>query len=275
MLKTTETERSMSHDDLALTSSAEAYDAYMGRYTAALAPMFADIVGVCPPQRALDVGCGPGALTAVLTERLGPQAVAACDISPAFVRHCSARLPGVDVRQASVAALPYPDGSFETVVAQFVLHFVLDPVAAAREMARVVTPDGRIGICVWDSARGMQLLRVFAAAALHLDEKAPQDLHVMPFGRPAQVAELLAEAGLTAVAEETLTVTVTHRDFDEVWAGFQHGIGPAGRYCARLGRRQLSTLKREFRHRLGSPDGQVVLDAVARVGVACRADPPV
>ena len=56
-------------------AGADAYDRFMGRYSTPLAPRFADFAGVAGRQRALDVGCGPGALTAELVQRLGSDAV--------------------------------------------------------------------------------------------------------------------------------------------------------------------------------------------------------
>src|ERR1041384_1276466 len=56
---------------------ADAYDRFMGRYSAPLAPALADFALIAAGQRVLDVGCGPGALTAELVRRLGPDAVAA------------------------------------------------------------------------------------------------------------------------------------------------------------------------------------------------------
>ena len=64
---------------------AAAYGEFMGRYSEPLAAEFAAFVKAEPGQRALDVGSGPGALTAVLVERLGAQAVAAVDPSAAAV----------------------------------------------------------------------------------------------------------------------------------------------------------------------------------------------
>ena len=57
--------------------SADAYTRFMGRYSEPLAAVFADLAGVRPGQRALDVGCGPGALTAELASRLGAGEVCA------------------------------------------------------------------------------------------------------------------------------------------------------------------------------------------------------
>ena len=73
---------------------ADAYARYMGRYSEPLAVELADAARVTAGQRALDVGCGPGALSAVLVERLGSDHVAALDPSESFVEAARRRLPG-------------------------------------------------------------------------------------------------------------------------------------------------------------------------------------
>src|SRR2546430_1552171 len=120
----------------------ESYDRFMGRYSAPLAVAFADGAGIEPRQTALDVGCGPGALTAELVRRVGPESVAAIDPSEPFVEACRRRYPEVDVRLGQAEKLPYPDGRFDAALAQLVLHFVSDPDAAACEMRRVVREGG-------------------------------------------------------------------------------------------------------------------------------------
>ena len=65
--------------------AAEAYDRFMGRYSVLLSPQLADLAGVQAGQRALDVGCGPGALTTELVARLGATSVSAADPSEPFV----------------------------------------------------------------------------------------------------------------------------------------------------------------------------------------------
>jgi trans-aconitate methyltransferase len=87
----------------------DAYDRFMGRYSVPLAPKLADFASVAAGQRALDVGCGPGALTAELVRRLGPAAVAAVDPSEPFVAAARERHPGVSVQRAAAEELPFED----------------------------------------------------------------------------------------------------------------------------------------------------------------------
>ena len=122
--------------------AADAYDRFMGRYSTRLAPLTADFGGVEQGQRALDVGCGPGALTGELVARLGAEAVAAVDPSEQFVIAARERHPGVDVRQAAAEELPFPDAEFDVALAQLVVHFMADPIGSLREMARVTRPGG-------------------------------------------------------------------------------------------------------------------------------------
>src|SRR5687768_9158867 len=145
--------------------AADAYDQFMGRYSRLLSPQLADLAGVQHGQRVLDVGCGPGALTAELVARLGPAAVSAVDPSEPFVAAARARHPGVDVSQASAEDLPFPDGGFDAALAQLVVHFMTDPVAGLTEMARVTRRDGVVVACVWDHAGGLGPLGLFWRAA--------------------------------------------------------------------------------------------------------------
>jgi ubiquinone/menaquinone biosynthesis C-methylase UbiE len=141
--------------------SADAYLRFMGRYSEPLAAQFADLAGIRAGQRLLDVGCGPGALTAELAGRAGPEAVSAVEPSGSFVAAARERLPGVDIRQAAAEQLPFGDAAFDAALAQLVVHFMADPVAGLREMGRVTRPGGVVAACVWDHAGGRGPLSAF------------------------------------------------------------------------------------------------------------------
>lgn len=246
------------------TAGGDAYDRYMGRYSIALAPLMADVAGVAPGQRVLDVGCGPGAMTAELVSRLGAGSVLACDPAPAFLAACRERHPGVDVREGRAEALPFADDSADAALAQLVFHFVSDPEAAARELRRVVRPGGRVVLSVWAFEGGMQMLRAFWDTALALDPQAPDELRVMRFGRSGELCTLLAEAGFTDVDEQPLTVATQYSSFDELWSTLLLGVGPAGSHLVSLPVREQERFATAYRQRLGSPTGPFTLTAVAR-----------
>jgi len=124
--------------------SADAYLRFMGRYSEPLAVQFADLAGVQPGQRVLDVGSGPGALTAELVRRTGAEAVSAVEPSASFAAAVRERLPGVDVRRSAAEQLPFPDRSFDAMTFTYLLRYVQDPQATLTELARVVRPGGKV-----------------------------------------------------------------------------------------------------------------------------------
>src|SRR5258706_12900788 len=115
---------------------ADAYDRFMGRYSVQLSSQLADLAGVTAGQRVLDVGCGPGALTAELVTRVSAANVSAVDPSPPFVEAARDRHPGVDVQQASAESLPFADAAFDVSLAQLVVPFMADPLAGVTAMGR-------------------------------------------------------------------------------------------------------------------------------------------
>lgn len=213
--------------------SAQAYGAFMGRFSEPLAVRFADACAVAAGMSALDVGCGPGALTAVLVDRLGADAVAAVDPSEPFVAAVRARLPGVDVRQGRAEALPHAPGQFDAVLAQLVVHFMADPVGGLAEMARVARPGGVVAATVWDHGGAHGPLAAFWTAARALDPDLP-DESGMPGVREGGLEALFACAGIVARTSTVLTVEVRHASFEQWWHPFTLGVGPAGSHVARL-----------------------------------------
>jgi SAM-dependent methyltransferase len=240
--------------------AATAYDAFMGRYSAQLGPQMADLAGIAAGQRALDVGCGPGALTSELVRRLGPDHVASIDPSASFVEATRQRHPGVDVRQATAEALPFPDASFDAAVAQLVVHFMSDPIRGLLEMQRVTRNGGVVAACVWDHAGAKGPLGLFWNAARALDPTVVDESH-LPGAREGNLAELFTVAGLRDVRASTVVAHVEHPSFDAWWEPYTRGVGPAGAYVARLDDAAKERLRAECRARM--PDGPITVDAVA------------
>jgi SAM-dependent methyltransferase len=239
---------------------ADSYDRFIGRYSLPLAPLLADFAGVGPGVRALDVGCGPGALTGELVRRLGADAVAAVDPSESFVAAARERNPGVDVRLAPAEQLPFGDDSFDTALAQLVVHFMADPVAGLREMGRVTLSGGVAAACVWDHAGGTGPLSPLWDVVHELDPTA-EDESRLAGAHQGHLTELFEAAGLQDVEESALTVRVEHPTFEEWWEPFTFGVGPAGAYVAGLDGERQSQLRERCRERL--PDPPFTIDARA------------
>ena len=240
--------------------AAEAYDRFMGRYAVLLAPQLADLAGVVGGQRVLDVGCGPGALTTELVRRVGAAAVTAVDPSEPFVAAARERLPDVTVERASAEQLPFPDRSFDSALAQLVVHFMADPAAGLREMGRVTREDGIVAACVWDHAGGQGPLSPFWEAAHELDPDV-EDESVLAGSRQGHLSELFEDAGLQEIEETHLAVSLEHPTFEDWWEPFTLGVGPAGAFAARLDTEQQARLRRLCEERL--PAAPFVLTAVA------------
>ncbi len=211
---------------------ANAYDRFMGRFSTRLAAPFAEWAGVRAGLSAIDVGCGPGALTAHLVELLGHAAVSAADPSETFVAAARERMPGVDVRLAPAERLPFADGAADVVLAQLVVPFLTDREAGMREMRRVARPGGTVAACVWDHAGGRGPLSPFWQGVRELWPDAPES--TQPGTRRHLLAELAAKAGLVGIESGELTVVAPMGSFEEWWEPYTLGVGPAGVWLARL-----------------------------------------
>ena len=241
---------------------ADDYDRFMGRYSVLLSPQLADFAAVSRGQRALDVGCGPGALTSELVARLGPAAVSAVDPSPSFVAAAQERNPGVDVQEAAAERLPFRTGTFDATLAQLVVHFMTEPVAGLAELKRVTRTSGVVAACVWDHGGGQGPLSLFWQAAHELDPDVA-DESKLPGVREGHLAELFEEAGLRELERAVLDATVEHESFDDWWEPFTLGVGPAGSYAAGLDERRRLELRERCRALIPPPPFAIVARAWA------------
>jgi SAM-dependent methyltransferase len=245
--------------------SADAYDRFVGRYGAALAASLIAFAKVEPGMRALDVGCGPGALTTALAEGLGAANVCAVDPSEPFAEACRARVPGVEVVVAGAEALPFADGAFDAALSQLVVNFMREPRSGVRELARVTRQGGVVASCVWDYAGEMTLLRAFWDAAREVDPEgaAADEGAVMRWCGDGELAELWRDAGLRDVRFGPLIARAAYADFEDLWSPLPTGVGPAGAFCKSLADDRRVALHDAYRRRLGVGDGPFELTARA------------
>lgn len=247
-------------------TSADSYDRHIGRYGPQLASALLELAGIERGMRALDVGCGPGALTAALVERLGPANVSGADPSQSFAEACRARQPGVEVVVAAAESLPFADEAFDATLSQLVVNFVDDPETGLREMVRVTRSGGVVASCVWDYAGEMTLLRAFWDAAREIDPErgaAADEGVVMAWSGEGELGELWRVAGLRDVRLGQLVVRASYANFDDLWSPLATGSGPSGAFCRSLGEDRQAALRDALGHRLGLGDEPFELSARA------------
>ena len=243
------------------------YELYVGRWSRQVAPSFLSWLGIPAGRRWLDVGCGTGALCAAIVDRCAPASVAGVEPSEGFLKTAKENLAGrAAFHQGSATAIPLGDASVDVVVSGLVLNFVPDPRAALAEMMRVMDKGGTIAAYVWDYAGKMELMRFFWDAAVELDpDAAKMDEGIrFPLCRPEALEKLFTGAGLKDVAVKSIDILTPFRNFDEYWAPFLGGQGPAPAYAMSLNETARARLRDHIRERLPiETDGSISLTARA------------
>lgn len=245
-----------------------AYEAYVGRWSRLVAREFVRDLAVPRRRRWLDVGCGAGALVQAIVENADPDAVLGIDRSVQFLGHARATATGAAVafQVGDAQALPVGDGLFDAVVSGLVLNFVPDPAKMVAEMARAARPGSTVALYVWDYAAGMQLIRHFWNAARALDAAAAglDEAARFPVCAPGPLQALFETAGLLGVRTRAIDVPTAFRDFDDYWAPFLGGQGPAPGYAMSLPEERRIALRERIRSTLPcAPDGSIRLTARA------------
>jgi trans-aconitate methyltransferase len=249
-----------------LWKSAEAYEAFMGRWSRAIAVQFVHWLDAPGDGSWLDIGCGTGALTRAILADGNPSRVVGVDGSEAFVAAARASIVDARARFSHADAQQIPGGEqFDAVVSGLVLNFLSQPAAAVRQMVQTTRPAGTVAAYVWDYADGMEFLRYFWDAACELDPAAIS----LDEGRRDSVCHPDALAALMSAelsdVEVTELVVPTHfASFDAYWQPFLGGVGSAPAYVVSLDEEDQGALRDRVQTRLPvAPDGSISLTARA------------
>ena len=246
----------------------DAYERYMGRWSRPLARAFLEWLR--PPSDAhwLEIGCGTGALTAAIVAGSNPGSVLACDPSEAFVEHARQRVtdPRASFVVAAADAPPARDGGFDLVVSGLVLNFLAPPEAALATFGQRLRRGGTVSAYVWDYAGGMEFLRAFWDEAVGVDGRAAalDEGRRFPLCSAPALQALFDSAGLTQVITGAIEIETQFADFDDYWAPFLRGTGPAPAFVASLEPPARDELRERLRRRLRpGADGGIQLRARA------------
>lgn len=245
----------------------EAYDAFMGRWSAVLCLEFVDWLAPEPGGSWLDVGCGTGSLVAAIRARAAPSSVTGCDPSESFVAAArdAHQAPDVSFVVAGAGDLPERPGGYDHVSSALVLNFLPDPSAGAAEMRELTAPGGSVSACVWDYSDGMTFLRAFWDEAVTLDPAARElDEGVrFPVCHPEALEEVFVGAGLADVRTAAIEIPTRFASFEEYWAPFVGGPGPAPGYAGSLDEERRTALRDRLEQRLAPNGGPIDITARA------------
>jgi len=218
---------------------ADKYDAYMGRWSRRLAPLFLDFAGLAAGERVLEVGCGTGSLTFALPARADIAAVEAIDYEKQFVEAASERNTDarINIQQGDACNLQFADGTFDRVLSMLVLHFVSDPERAVSEMRRVVRPGGVAAATVWDNFGGTPSVRMFWDIAAAIEPRAAERrdaVTIRPMTQPGELRRAFSQMGFHSVTEAMLTIRMDFANFDDYWSPMITGQGTHAEFLASL-----------------------------------------
>jgi ubiquinone/menaquinone biosynthesis C-methylase UbiE len=258
-------------------SNPEAYEQFMGRWSAQLAPLFVRFAGIQNRQRVLDVGCGTGSLSRTLLA--AGDAISVEGVDPAEVYVAFARQKTPDSRAAfqvsAAESLPFPDEAFDAAMALLVLQEFDDPVRTVREMARTTRRGGRIAACLWDFVDGMPMTSLFWQAAETVAHEAVARRRAQR--QPCKIGlqtlnDLWTDAGLSEVRTASLEISQAFSSFDDYWQPFTSGCTPLSAFAAAVNRETRGELANELRRNIPNlrPDGSFTLPAraLAVTGIA-------
>lgn len=174
--------------------------------------------------RLLDAGCGAG-LALQLAAKQGA-VVSGLDASAGLLEVARERVPGSDVRQGDLEALPFDDDAFDAVTAFNSVQYAADPTAALREIKRVAVAGAPVAVVTWGKAEQCETRVVLAAIGGLLPPPPPGAGGPFALAAPGALEALAEGAGLTAERSIDVPTPYVYPDLDTAVRA-QLASGPA------------------------------------------------
>ena len=174
--------------------------------------------GVGDGSKLLDAGCGAGGAS-LLARRLGAS-VTGVDASQGLLDLAGRRVPDAGFELGDLEALPFPDATFDAVIAASSIQYAEDPAEATRQLARVAKSDGRVAIGLFSTADKVEYRVVFEAIRDSLPEpEQPEGGGPFALSEPGTLEELVESSGMTLIGADEVDCPFTFPDMEAFWAG--------------------------------------------------------
>jgi SAM-dependent methyltransferase len=204
---------------------ADGYHDFFGSITTRVIEQLLDAAEVERGMRVLDAASGPGYVAAACAARGAD--VVGVDVAAEMVSLARRLHPELEFRQADAERLPFAGGSFDAVLASFLILHVGRPEQVAAELPRVLRPGRKLALSTWDLPERARLLGVLVDAVAEVGAQPTADVPAGPpifrFADEGEFARLLAGAGLGDVDVQTVSFTHRSASSDELWNGLMAG----------------------------------------------------
>lgn len=241
------------------------YEQFMARWSRPLGQAFLNWFSAPANMRWLDVGCGTGIFTELISDTRSPVKVVGIDCARAQIEHAcrKALCQRVEFRVADAQHLPFRAASFDLVASSLAINFVPDRPRAVAEMCRVARPGGLIAACVWDFAAGFSPSWPMRLGMSRVGVEAPPVAGADDSSREA-LASLFGQAGFEDIATTSIEVTASFADLDELWHAQTPGYAPITKAIAQMPEIARARLKEVVRAEMPTlADGRIAFRARA------------
>lgn len=201
-------------------TEAERYDSMMEPFTSALS----EAVALSGGERVLDVGCGSGATTIAAAQQVGAEGVATgIDVSPPLLDLARKRAAqagiSIELIEGDAQTYPFPPKAFDAVISRNGLMFFDDPVAAFRNLATTLKPNGRLAFLAPQGPQRNEWVMVAAAAAAqHVgipEGIGPDQPGPFALSNPDRIRAILEQSGFAHITLDEVVHPIRVGDDEE------------------------------------------------------------